>query len=209
MNGDIAFGHSIHSALEKFHSQKGRDLDKLTECYDDCWRNEGFTSSKQSFEYYLRGKKLLERYFESFLQSNVEILYTEKSFEANIGKYRFIGIIDRIDRYPDGSYEITDYKTHLKIWTQEKVDNDLQLSFYVYACKNILGFSPKKISVYFLSQNQKIYTQRSDEQIAKAIDLALETAEKITNEDFEPAKTDRCPVCDFKLRCKYSSYKEI
>jgi RecB family exonuclease len=205
MNADIAFGHSIHKTLEKFHSAQSGDLEELMLCYDDSWRNEGFKDAAQCFQYYLRGKKILENYFETFLQSKAKVLYTEKTFDANIGKYRFIGIIDRIDKYPDGSYEIIDYKTHVKIWTKEKVDSDLQLSFYAYACKNVLGLTPDKISVYFISSNQKIYTKRSAEQIRQAIDLALETAEKISAEDFTPLCA-QCQFCDFKTLCRHSIY---
>jgi RecB family exonuclease len=206
-NGDIAFGHSIHNTLEKFHSQNGKDFEKLKECFDECWKNEGFLTPMQSFQYYLRGQELLKNYFDSFLQSKTEIIYTEKHFDANIGKYRFVGIMDRIDKYPDGTYEVMDYKTHIKIWEQEKVDKDLQLSFYAYACRNILGISVDKISVYFLSHNKKIFTTRSNEQIQDAIELALDVAQKINDEEFE-ADTSKCEFCDFRIRCGFSSCKE-
>jgi len=204
LNADITFGHTIHATLEKYHANKGATIERLFESYDEAWKNEGFASPQQSFEYYLRGKKMLENYFGSFAKSDSEILYTEKSFDANIGKYRFIGIIDRVDKYPDGTYEVMDYKTHAKIWDQEKVDKDLQLSFYAYACKNVFGFNPDKISVYFLSDNKKVYTRRSREQIEDAINTALTAAEKISAEDFEP-DTSKCVLCDFKAKCKYST----
>ncbi|AKL98152.1 RecB family exonuclease [Endomicrobium proavitum] len=204
LNADITFGHTIHGALEKYHGKKGVTLEELFESYDESWKNEGFNSPQQSFEYYLRGKKMLENYFASFQKSPAEILFTEKSFDTNIGKYRFIGIIDRIDKYPDGAYEVMDYKTHLKIWDQERVDKDLQLSFYAYACKNVFGFNPDKISVYFLSDNKKLYTERTPAQIEDAINLALDASEKITAENFEP-NTSKCGFCDFKDRCKYST----
>ena len=207
VNADITFGQIIHKALERYHSGGGNDLSGLMESYDDSWENKGFISPRQSFEYYIRGKNMLENYFRSFAVSDAKILCTEKSFEANIGKYRFVGIIDRIDEYPGGQKEIMDYKTHARIWEQERVDKDLQLTFYAYACKNIFGFNPDKISVYFLSCNSKIYTKRSPEQIEAGIELALETAAKIMSEDFEP-DTEKCPGCDFRFKCRYCNYKD-
>lgn len=207
INADISFGQSIHKTLEKFHGEKGKDFDALLESYDLSWKNEGFKTPQESYEYYERGKKILKNYFETFSKSNTKILYTEKSFDANIGKYRFIGIIDRIDELPDGRHEVMDYKTHAKVWEQERVDKDLQLSFYAYACKNVFGFNPDKISVYFLSENKKIYTKRSKEQINDSINLAIETAENISAENFD-ADTTKCLTCDFKLKCKYSTYKQ-
>ncbi len=207
INADISFGQSIHKTLEKYHGEGGTDFEKLLEAYDDSWKNDGFTSPQQSFEYYERGKKMLENYFKSFSESKSKILYTEKSFDTNIGKYRFIGIIDRIDLLPDGRHEIMDYKTHVKMWEQERVDKDLQLSFYAYACRNVFGFNPDKISVYFLSDNKKVYTERTQVQIQDAVNLAVETAANITAENFDP-DTSKCPNCDFKYKCKYSTYQK-
>ncbi|MDR3243246.1 MAG: PD-(D/E)XK nuclease family protein [Elusimicrobiota bacterium] len=207
INADISFGHTIHGALEKFHSQRGKDWSLLEECYDDCWKSGGFNSPLDSFEYYLRGKKMLENYLESFKKSEAEILWTEKSFDANIGKYRFIGIIDRIDKYPDGSYEIMDYKTHIRVWEQEKVDKDMQLSFYAYACKTVFGFNPDKICIYFLSENKKIYTKRSQENIEAAVNKALIAAQNISEDNFTPDNS-KCGFCDFRFKCKKSLFRK-
>jgi len=203
---DITFGRTIHKTLEQFHSVEKPDYDMLFECYDNVWRNDGFIDPQQIFEYYKRGKQMLENYYKSFKESNTEILYVEKTFDANIGKYKFVGIIDRIDRYPDGTYEVIDYKTHAKIWEQERVDKDLQLSFYAYACKNVFGFNPDKMSMYFLSENKKIYTRKSQREISDAIDIAIKTSESIAVENFDP-DISKCLTCDFKLKCKFSAYK--
>jgi len=204
VNADISFGQTIHKTLEKYHSLGGKTSEALFESYDACWQNDGFTSPQQSFEYYERGKKLLENYFASFEKSAAKILYTEKSFDTNIGKYKFVGIIDRIDETPEGLREITDYKTHINIWEQERVDKDLQLSLYAYACKNVFGFTPDLISAYFLSENKKIYTKRTAAQIEEAINLCLDTVEKISAENFDP-DLSKCHVCDFKFKCKFST----
>jgi RecB family exonuclease len=207
LTADISFGQTIHKTLEKYHSESGKTFEALLESYDDCWQNDGFLSPRQSFEYYIRGKKLLENYFSSFEKNPVKILYTEKSFDANIGKYKFVGIIDRIDETPEGLKEVTDYKTHINVWDQERVDKDLQLSLYAYACKNVFGFNPDIISAYFVSANKKIYTKRTHAQIEDAVNLCLDTAEKITAENFEP-DVSKCSFCDFKHKCKFSTHKE-
>jgi putative RecB family exonuclease len=206
VNPDITFGHIVHNTLEQFHSGKDQSRDALFECYDKAWKNDGFKDPQQIFEYYQRGTKMLENYHVSFSEVKSDILYVEKSFDANIGKYKFVGIIDRIDKHSDGTYEVMDYKTHAKIWDQERVDKDLQLSFYAYACKNVFGFNPDKISVYFLSDNKKIYTKRNQDDINNAINTAMDVAEKIALENFDP-DLSKCSTCDFRFKCKYSEYK--
>jgi RecB family exonuclease len=206
VNADITFGHIVHRTLEKFHSTKEQSCDILFDCYNSSWKNDGFTDPQQLFEYYNRGKKILRNYYKSFCENKTEVLYVEKSFDANIGKYKFVGIIDRIDKHYNGIYEVIDYKTHAKIWKQDRVDKDLQLSFYAYACKNIFGFNPDRMSVYFLSENMKIYTKRSRIEIEDAINIAMEIAESITAENFDP-NILKCRLCDFKLKCRYSEYR--
>jgi len=203
---EITFGRIIHKTLEQFHSLKEPNHDLLFECYDDSWRNDGFDNPQQIFEYYQRGKQMLENYYRSFKESNTEVLYVEKAFDTNIGKYKFMGIIDRIDRYPDGTYEIIDYKTHIKAWEPEKVNKDLQLSFYAYACKSIFGFGPKKMSVYFLSENKKVYAVKSLSEISNAINIAISTSENIVAENFDP-DISKCQVCDLKFKCRFSVCK--
>jgi RecB family exonuclease len=203
---NITFGHIIHKTLERFHTNKEQCFDTLIECYNNSWKNDGFSDPQQVFEYYKRGKQMLEVYYRSSYESKSKVLYVEKAFDTNIGKYKFVGVIDRIDQYKDGTHEVVDYKTHVIVWEQEKVDKDLQLSFYAYACKNVFGFEPDKISMYFLSDNKKIYTKRTQEEISNAIDIAVKTAENIAAEKFDP-DTSKCQICDFKLKCKYSQYK--
>ncbi|MDR1433919.1 RecB family exonuclease [Candidatus Endomicrobiellum devescovinae] len=207
VNSDITFGHIIHKTLEQFHGGGDQSRDALFECYDNAWKNDGFKDPQQIFEYYRRGNQMLENYYTSFCDAKPEVLYVEKPFDTNIGKYKFVGIIDRIDKHPDGTYEVMDYKTHVQIWEQERVDKDLQLTFYAYACKNILGFNPDKISVYFLSENKKVYTKRTQDDINNAINTAIDIAEKITAENFDP-DLSKCFVCDFRFKCKHSQYRQ-
>ncbi|MDR2676885.1 MAG: PD-(D/E)XK nuclease family protein [Endomicrobium sp.] len=203
INADITFGHIIHKTLEQFHSGKKQVYDVLFEYYDDVWKNDGFNDPHQIFEYYKRGKVMLTNYYASFINSNSKVLYVEKAFNTNIGKYKFVGIIDRIDIFDNSKHEIIDYKTHLKVWNQKMVDQDLQLSFYTYACKNVFGLNINKISIYFLSENKKIYTKRSRNEIINAMNIATKIAKDIESEKFLP-DTSKCKMCSLKLKCKCS-----
>ncbi|MDR0915239.1 MAG: PD-(D/E)XK nuclease family protein [Endomicrobium sp.] len=206
LNADITFGHIIHKTLEQFHSQQKKSYDKIIELYNNIWTNDGFIEPQQIFEYYIRGKTILKYYYKSFCRSTSKVLFVEKQFTSNIGKYKFVGIIDRIDEYKNNIYEIIDYKTHMNIWSQSKVDDDLQLSLYAYACKNVLNLNPKRIAIYFLSKNIKIYTSRTDNSIYKAVKLSLEIAENVNTEHFVP-NIKKCNFCGLQSKCKYSKSK--
>jgi len=206
LNGDISFGNSVHKTLDDFYKKGKYSFEDLTDSLNTCWESSGYENNQEAYVNYLRAVDVLKKFWETYGKYPPKKISTEHNFKSEIGKYPFIGIIDRIDEYEDGTRELVDYKTHKVIWEQEKVDSDLQLSLYCYACKVALGFIPDRIAIYFLSHNKKIYTTRNEEQINNAIKLSVDVAEKINNQKFEPDK-DKCPFCDFKSSCKYSSLK--
>jgi RecB family exonuclease len=206
-NPFVSLGLSVHRALEDFHTRKADSLDELFESYHRSWVNEGFVSPQQTQEFFERGQRMLENYQETYVNSKTEIIYVEKDFMFPLGVHQLRGIIDRIDRHPDGAFEVIDYKTHSEIWKQDKVDSDLQLSLYALACREALGITPDLLSYYFLAHNRKISTQRSEEQLKAAADLVQETAQKIMERRFSP-NPGQCPKCDFRKSCVHSAAKD-
>ncbi|MDR0401866.1 MAG: PD-(D/E)XK nuclease family protein [Endomicrobium sp.] len=205
VNANVVFGHIIHKTLEQFHSLKEMNFNLLVMCYDNFWRDYLLSiDQNRVFNYYNVGRQILENYYKSFKKSRTKILCVEKTFDINIGKYRFVGSIDRIDMHQDGSYEIIDYKTSKKILNSEKTNNDLQLSLYAYACKNVFGFSPNKMSIYFLYKNKKVYLVKSKNEIFDTINIAINVCENILMENFDPS-ISKCKLCDLKFKCKFFS----
>ncbi len=207
LNGDMAFGNSVHKTLDCFYKNGVYTYEALLDSLNVSWESGGDLNAQEVYVYYIKAVKILKDFWETFGKYPPKRISTEHHFESKIGIYPFIGIIDRIDENEDGTRELVDYKTHKVIWTQEKIDNDLQLSLYCYACKIALGFIPDKIAIYFLSHNKKIYTTRNEEQIQKALDLTLTVAEKINAGEFTP-KTENCHLCDFKNKCRFSSVRK-
>lgn len=203
-NPFISLGLSMHRALEDFHTRKAQSFDELLESYNASWVNEGFGTPQQVQDFFEKGQRMLENYWVSNRDDKNEILFLEKDFNFELGRNRLRGIIDRIDRRPDGTYEVIDYKTHAELWSSAKVDSDLQLSIYALACEKSLGFAPGALSYYFLAHNRKMSTVRTKEQIEQALVTVEETAEKIINKEFVPCMT-HCPKCDFKHICPHSA----
>jgi RecB family exonuclease len=200
----ISLGLSVHRALDDFHKRKAASLEELMESYNASWVNEGFVSPQQTQEFYERGQTMLESYWKSSAGNKTEILYLEQEFKFPLGRNTLRGMIDRIDRHPDGAIEIIDYKTHAELWKQDKVDSDLQLSLYALACRKALVIQPAVLSYYFLARNCKLSTSRSQQQLDEAVRIVTETADKIQRRDFIPNRT-HCYRCDFKKTCAYST----
>ena len=201
-NPSISLGQSMHRTLEDFHARKADGLDELMDSYNQSWVNEGFVSPQQAQEFYEKGNRMLAKYWEEHLNSRTEIMFVEKDFRIPLGRDFLRGIIDRIDRHPDGAYEVIDYKTHAEKWQQDRVDSDLQLSVYALACSRAFGFVPKLLSYYFLAHNCKISTTRSPEQLEETVKVLEDAAAKISRRQYTP-NFAHCPKCDFKKSCSF------
>ena len=182
--------------------------EELIETYDHEWVNEGFQNPQQTFQFYEKGKRMLTEYFEFSLQRKAEIVAVEKEFQYRVGPYILRGIIDRIDRLPDGAYEIIDYKTHAELWDQSRIDSDLQLTLYSLGAKNALNIEPVTFSYFFLAHNKLMPTQRTKAQRQEALKQLKNVSIKIKKQEFSP-NTAQCHKCDFKQSCKYSTAKAI
>ena len=203
-----SLGHSIHRALDDYHRRTGKTFDELMESYNGEWVNEGFDSAQAAQEYFEKGEKILKNYWEQSLSSETEIVFTEKEFNCLVGKYKLRGTIDRMDKLPDGRYELIEYKTHANMWTQQDVDKDLQLSLYAYASRKCFELVPEVLSYYFLAHNRKVDTVRSEQQIEDAAKLAEEVGQKLDEKSFVP-NTASCGFCDLKFKCPRSIVRKI
>jgi len=117
------------------------------------------------------------------------------------------GVIDRMDRIPGGGYEIIDYKTGRRLPPQARVDQDLQLSVYYLAAKEIWGIEPEKLTLYFLLPGQRMTTTRTAAD-ADALRRRIATvSERIAAGKFEPRQNPLCDWCDFQARCPLFRHK--
>ncbi|GAF80692.1 unnamed protein product, partial [marine sediment metagenome] len=111
-------------------------------------------------EFYNRGEEILKKYFENEGVRQTEVLFSEKDFRVDLGFCYLRGIIDRVDRLPDRSIELIEYKTHKNAWRKKAIREDAQLTMYSYACREGLGLKPDVLSYYFLSKGRKVSTER-------------------------------------------------
>jgi RecB family exonuclease len=172
----------------------------LMECFDRVWVNEGFATPQQSLDFYNKGCRMLDNYWQAEKDAKTEIVYVEKDFKFKLGKNTVRGIIDRIDRLYDGGYEVIDYKTHAEMWEKDRIDSDLQLSIYALGCRESLGKLPRELSFYFLAHQKKVSTERTPEQLNDALKLMNDIADKITRREFQP-KFESCKNCGLRDGC--------
>jgi DNA helicase-2/ATP-dependent DNA helicase PcrA len=202
----LTFGISVHEALHYFHQLELKGFqpkwDDLELFYKNNFRKEGYESKKHKAKRYQQGKKQLKKYFCEY--KNIftgKPAKLEQSFRLKILDIPLIGKIDRIDKLPDGSYELVDYKTG-SAKTQSQVDKDAQLTLYAMAAKWSLGLETNKLSLFFLDGCKKISTSRSDKQLKSKFAQIQKVYKQIKKSKFGPK-------ANFPMPCKYCEYSQI
>ena len=166
-------------------------------------------------EFYLEeGKNILKKFFLKNQPWNFNVLDLESRFEVLIDdsergeNHVLAGIIDRVDKPTDESYEIIDYKTSRKMPSQEMVDKNLQLSIYnLGLTRRWPHIKPEqvKLSLYFLQHQEKISSARSPEALEETKKEILSTINEIQERgkkmDFPPTPGPWCEWCPYKPIC--------
>lgn len=127
-----AFGGHLHRALQSLHARGGAPqvpLEELLGDLRDRWSTAGFASEAEAAEHLAAGQLLLERYYQASVAAG-ETLWTEKMVQHRYPDYVLFGKVDRLDRRPDGSLEVIDYKSGRLSVTEAEVRDSLAMQVY-------------------------------------------------------------------------------
>jgi DNA helicase-2/ATP-dependent DNA helicase PcrA len=196
-----SLGLSLHRTLECFHRRDNPSEDDLFACYESRWLSAGYPDDPARESWRKKGRRILERYLEDERRRRTVIEAVEREFVYPLGRHEVRGMIDRIDRHPDGRLEVMDYKTYSSGDELGKRD-DLQLRFYGLGCREALAKTPDLLTLYYVADGEKVtaeYDPAGEEELKTIIQ---ENADRIEAGKFPP-DTSFCPRCDFRSRCSF------
>ncbi len=213
---EAVFGTVIHETMKFIHTPGilSPTLEQTMEHFANSWNPAPYDSPEEERAAFSQGIKIIQDYYKKNNPADANIVGLESRFQFEIGdgeKHIISGIIDRIDRTDEG-YEIIDYKTTKKMPTQEKVENDIQLSVYLKAFlsqypKEINNLDKIKVSLYFLKHGVKLSAPRSKEQLKISEEMFLEVIEEIKKGKFKPNVTPLCDWCGYQKICPMWRHK--
>ena len=192
-------GNIIHNALEEGVRQNSLNT---------IFINNYLSSFQKTNPYLVLELELWKKKLTSFIEfqktredNGIKIFQAEQPFNIKYKGVNLKGKIDRIDRYPDNSYEILDYKTSssLKIDTIKTYEDstDFQLEFYQIACRDKMI---KSVGYYDLNDS----SIKSEIMLTEKLELLDLHLESLKTKTVNFKKTDNrlnCQFCPYKIIC--------
>jgi len=201
----MQYGAAIHRVLRTYFDSVNLGRPKTDDELVDLFRLDLADSKiQEAYQHELYEKQGIAQLRDFLVAAHalppVPVLHTEQSFEIRIGETSVVGRIDRIDRRPDGSVAIVDYKTG-KARDQENADESLQLSLYAIAAHEKWGYTVGALIFHNLEENVPVSTTRTEAQLVAARGRVAAAALGIAAGKFEPKLGMHCNFCAYRSLC--------
>ena len=150
-------------------------------------------------------ESLVRKYFELEDPRTIRPIGLELKLEADLGRTRLRGIIDRLELDEHGEFVVTDYKTGSvpsELWEAKSLSG---VHMYALLCERMLGRRPARVQLFYLSKPEAIIATPTDQTIRGVERRTTALYDAIANvcsrEDFKPKPGRLCDFCTFKPYC--------
>lgn len=210
-----ARGTTAHLALQRLFDLEApaRTPDRLYDLFREAWTEARgaeeysglFASTDEERAWGLESLTLLANYFAVEDPSRIEPLDRELDIIEDLDGIVIRGILDRIDRLPDGQLVITDYKTGKAPPERYAMPAFFALKIYALLIRRRTGETPSELRLLYLN-GPTIYRLEVDDSQLDAMDrqlralwTAIERAMELDN--FPPRPGRLCDWCSFQDVC--------
>lgn len=210
-----ARGTTAHLALQRLydHPATERTPARLYELFRESWTEIRstdeyaglFQTVEEERDWGIDSMALLANYFSIEDPGQVEPLERELDMLEDLGGITIRGILDRIDRLPDGSLVITDYKTGKAPPERYAMGSFFALKIYALLIRQRLGETPSEVRLMYLN-GPTLYRLQIDEGQLDAMDRQLRALwsaieRAIESDNFPPRPSKLCNWCSFQEIC--------
>src|SRR3989339_796664 len=214
-------GDMVHQTLEHLYKlkmfKKRIALNSLIKFYRDLWKKnysediliaKAETENVTSENYRKMGEEMIKNYYERmkpFEEMIILGLETQDRMTLPDGNQWHVRI-DKLGCDSEGNYFVCDYKTNSRMKDQEEADSDRQLALYsVWVKDKFKDAKSVKLIWHMLAFNKDAVSERTDEQLKKlqddAVDLINQIKKAEEEKNFPTNVTGLCSYCGFKSEC--------
>jgi DNA helicase II / ATP-dependent DNA helicase PcrA len=195
------FGIAVHQVLERYHAAEHTTVQQMMELFEGCWRRGGFGESPKERELHVKARAALVLYHQHLEAHEAEPVWFERSFSFKLGPHHLRGRVDRVDKLPDGNYEMIDYKTG-RPRTVEQLKDDVQLSLYAVGARESWEVEAERLSYYYVLDDLKVPVPSAEMDTDWITRVVAEVGEAIMAQRFEPTPSPAaCGLCDYRIAC--------
>ena len=205
------FGILVHQVLERYHAAgvtspvaptgERSNLPVMLNLLDAGWRRGGFGDSEEERQFRTKATQALVRYHDRFRDEDAEPVWFERSFAFRIGPHLLRGRVDRVDKLPEGGYELIDYKTG-RPKSAAQLRDDVQLSLYAVGAREAWELEAAQQAYYYVLDDEKVPVPRGDADRDWITETVFEVADGILSQGFEPTPSyAACSMCDYRIAC--------
>jgi len=205
LHAAVQYGAAMHRVLRTYYDSlrlgRTKPDEELLQLFRDDLASTGIQDAYQRALYLQQGLEQLKEFLAGARSApEAEVLHTEEWFDVRIAGIKISGRIDRIDRAPDGSVVIVDYKTG-KARSQDDADDSLQLSIYAMAAHQKWGYGVSELAFHNLEGNVSVVSKRTEFQLEQARERVLAVVRNIADGNFKPKPDFYCNFCAFRGLC--------
>lgn len=210
-----ARGTLVHAALERLFARPAADrtpeaaavdLDTAAEALRVDPELEALELDDEAWATFVAdAHRLLTAYFAMEDPRQVHAVGLELRLEAEVGGVSLRGVIDRLDRQPDGSFVVVDYKTGRSPNERYEKAKLLGVDSYALLVERILGVRPAAVRLLYLGDGIAITCTPSEQNtrfIEAKVGAIWQTIQRANaNDSFKPKPGRLCNWCGFQAWC--------
>jgi putative RecB family exonuclease len=210
-------GSKVHDSLELLYRHvrfaKIMNPEELKADFNTRWERDWKDSIKIVREDYSRdnyrrmGEKYLRDYYNRhspFDEGRIIGLETQNFLSLDEDRrYKYHVRIDRLMDMGGGLYEVHDYKTNMKLSSQEDLDEDRQLAMYsLWVRGRFKDFRKVRLVWHFLAFDKEMESFRTAEELEDLKREVLSGIKRIEAEEtFPPTESVLCSWCLYRAVC--------
>jgi DNA helicase-2/ATP-dependent DNA helicase PcrA len=205
----LVVGKALHAAVQAYHRSQmdGAPLSReaLQAELDRHWESTGFVTRAHEDARRASARAALDRFWGEQQAEPSPVIGVEQEFTFRFGPDRVRGRMDRVDRAPDGTVEVVDYKSgdvRDPTTAARRSRESLQLAIYALGWEAEHGSPPDRLSLHFLESGEIGESLPTPARLDKARAQIAAAAAGIRAGDFtaNPGPM-RCGGCPFRTIC--------